>query len=227
MGFATKKSLAKFLFHEKGSFQANEQEGTVVSLQQQNDEDLMKNYQAGNKLAFQVLLARHQRGVYNYIFRLLNQSEAAEEAFQEVFLRVIRSRHDYKPNAKFTTWLYTLARHYCIDQLRKRKHHEHASYEDEREKAYVTKSSMTPFSEESQAHEVSSANELRSLLESILKDLNPEQKEVFVLRELQGLPFDEIAKITRTPVNTVKSRMRYALQFLQRKFREQDVTPYH
>lgn len=219
MGFSAKKSLTKLIFGDDGKAS----EGGPVSVLRQSDEQLMAAYQSGDGHAFQVLLARHQKPIFNFIYRFLKNHEAAEEGFQEVFLRLIRSRKDYMPSAKFTTWLYTLARHYCIDQLRKKKHHDHASFEEETEKLYANPASLENFSEAPQAYDVSSAHELSAKLEEILNDLNPEQREVFLLRELQGLPFEEIAQITRVSVNTVKSRMRYALQFLQKRFRELGV----
>jgi RNA polymerase sigma-70 factor (ECF subfamily) len=220
MGFSGKKSLTKLIFGEEADKGAARE---PLPLLRQSDEQLMAAYQKGDLHAFQVLLARHQKPIFNFIYRFLKNPEAAEEGFQEVFLRLIRSRQDYLPSAKFTTWLYTLARHYCIDQLRKKKHHDHASFEEENDKLYVNPESVGRFSHAPEAYDISSARELNERLEKILNDLNPEQREVFLLRELQGLPFEEIARITGVSVNTVKSRMRYALQFLQKRFRELGV----
>ena len=183
----------------------------------QSDEALMAQYQKGDTKAFRCLLEKHQKPVFNYLFRLLRNKESAEEALQEVFLRVVRSRQDYRPEAKFTTWLYTLARHYGIDLIRKKKFHDHKSFEDELEKT-KTGDELGIFSDEPVAADLSSALEINAKLEMVLGELNPEQRDVFVLRELQGLAFEEIAVITNASINTVKSRMRYALQFLQKRF---------
>jgi RNA polymerase sigma-70 factor (ECF subfamily) len=117
-----------------------------------------------------------------------------------------------------------LARHYCIDQLRKKKFHEHSSYEVEKDN-FRNSGQFQSFSEEAKAHEFSSANQLRERLDGLLEELSPEQKEVFLMREVHGLPFEEISQVTNVSINTVKSRMRYALQFLQRRFKEIGVTP--
>jgi len=221
MGFAAKKNLTRLFFSDDES---TESVAVPVALKDQCDENLMALYQEGDMTAFQILLSRHQKPIYNYLYRFLKNSEAAEEAFQEVFLRLVRSRRDYKPSAKFTTWIYTLARHYCIDQLRKKKFHEHSSYEAEKDK-FRNGSQVQSFSEEAKAHEFSSANQLKERLDSLLEELNPEQKEVFLMREVHGLPFEEISQVTNVSINTVKSRMRYALQFLQKRFKEIGVTP--
>lgn len=187
------------------------------------DEDLMQAFQKGDVQAFESLLARHRRPLFNFLFKFLHNAETAEEAFQEVFLRVVRSSADYQPSAKFTTWLYTVARNYCIDHARKEKFRHHLSLEnlvgDNGSNDMETLASRFAASEPG-ADKTSSAKELETHLFRILDELNLEQKEVFLLREFQGLQFDEIATVTGVSTNTVKSRMRYALQAIQKKFQE-------
>ena len=91
------------------------------------DEDLMVQYQRGEVRAFEVLLSRHRKPVYNFILRFVGDKETAEDLLQEAFMRVIKGAEAYKRNAKFTTWLYTIARNLCVDQTRRRKHRKHAS----------------------------------------------------------------------------------------------------
>src|SRR6476469_10303919 len=93
----------------------------------QADEDLMGIYQKGEVRAFEVLLSRHRRPVYNFILRYVGDKETAEDLLQETFMRVIKGSDAYKRQAKFTTWLYTIARNLCVDQTRRRKHRKHAS----------------------------------------------------------------------------------------------------
>src|ERR1041384_1901866 len=91
------------------------------------DEDLMVLYQRGEVRAFELLLTRHRKPVYNFILRFVGDKETAEDLLQEAFMRVIRGAEAYKRQAKFTTWLYTIARNLCVDQTRRRKHRKHAS----------------------------------------------------------------------------------------------------
>jgi RNA polymerase sigma-70 factor (ECF subfamily) len=185
------------------------------------DEDLMKAFQKGEVQAFETLLARHRRPLFNFLFKFLGNAESAEEAFQEVFLRIVRSSADYQPSAKFTTWMYTVARHYCIDHARKEKFRHHVSLENKVSGGDEAETLASRFAtSEPGADKTSSAKELEAHLLRILDELNPEQKEVFLLREFQGLQFDEIATVTNVSTNTVKSRMRYALQAIQKKFQD-------
>src|SRR6201999_584550 len=94
---------------------------------EQADEDLMLAYQKGEVRAFEVLLSRHRKPVYNFILRFVGERTVAEDLLQDAFMRVIKGAEAYKRQAKFTTWLYTIARNLCVDHSRRRKHRKHAS----------------------------------------------------------------------------------------------------
>src|SRR5688500_5126091 len=91
------------------------------------DEVLMVAYQKGDVRSFEILLTRHRKPVFNFILRFVGSRETAEDLLQETFLRVIKGAEAYQRQAKFTTWLYTIARNLCVDQSRRRKHRKHAS----------------------------------------------------------------------------------------------------
>lgn len=221
MAFAAKKHLARlFSGRDEAKLVATLPKNTHVNLTDESDENLMLAYQKGSEDAFGILLSRHQRPLYNFLLRSLKNHEQAEEALQEVFLKLVRTCVDYKVTAKFTTWLYTMARNHCIDLARKGRFRQHLSLdrglEDEKTRATFETFLMS----ESSADSEFDSRELKKQLEAILQELNPDQREVFLLREFQGLAFDEIAKVTGVSTNTVKSRMRYALEAIQKKFAE-------
>lgn len=199
-----------------------------MSLQYANlsDEELMAVFQKGDANSFEVLLARHKKGVYNFIYHFIHGVTNTEEAFQEVFERVIRSAHAYTPQAKFSTWLYTIARNYCIDFHRKQKIRKGGHLEDWGRdddgggggwEEIVT-------DDKPRIDQEVGAMDLAQKLEAALSVINADQKEVFLLREKQGLQFEEIAEIMGVSVNTVKSRMRYALKALQEEFKKWGIT---
>lgn len=183
-----------------------------------SDEELMGLYQGGDDHAFEILLHRHQGGVYNFLYRFLGNTEHVEESFQEVFVRVIRASAKYQPSAKFSTWLYTIVRNFCLDELRKKKHRKLVSLS---ESSSSTDGESTYSLEDRLADQKAgpdkevAAMHLSQKLEQALDMMNPDQREVFLLREKMGLSFDEIATIVDSSVNTVKSRMRYAVTQLQ------------
>jgi RNA polymerase sigma-70 factor (ECF subfamily) len=182
------------------------------------DEELMVSFQKGEVPAFEELVRRHRHGVYNFIYRFFGNRETSEEVFQEIFLKIYRAAATYSPNGKFTTWLYTIVRNQCVDTFRRQKIREALSLDskDENEVGLMD----TIAGDETPPDVMSSAREIQGVLEAALSKLNADQKEVFLLREKEGFKFEEIAQITGVSVNTVKSRMRYALEGLRRALKQ-------
>lgn len=181
------------------------------------DEALMVRYQRGDRAAFATLVRRHQGPLFNFAFRQLRIPSAAEDVVQEAFVRVVQNAADFKHEARFTTWLYTIARNLCIDQLRKRALRRHASLDEPRQTEDgdgPTLGEQTADVKASVERDVSSV-EIKERIVRAVDTLPDEQREVFLMREVAHLPFKEIAEITGVPENTVKSRMRYALERLQ------------
>src|SRR5262245_15680232 len=97
-------------------------ETPVLGRGDDSDEGLMLRYQKGEVRAFELLLGRHRKPVFNFILRYVGEPAHAEDLLQEVFLRVIKGADAYQRQAKFTTWLYTIARNLCVDAARRGKH---------------------------------------------------------------------------------------------------------
>jgi RNA polymerase sigma-70 factor, ECF subfamily len=185
---------------------------------EKEDARLMHAYKKGDAKAFERLLQRHKKPVYNFCLRMLQERSAAEDAMQEVFLRVVRSAKDWQQNAKFTTWLYTIARNHCIDALRKAGHRKTASLDqtfEEGEEQGPTLGDRLGDEESITPDRGAESARLRRKLTEAIASLSEEQREVFVMREYAGMPFKDIATVVGVPENTVKSRMRYALEHLK------------
>lgn len=190
----------------------------VVPLDEQADEDLMVLYAEGNVAAFELLVKRHERALFNFILRSTGRRDLAEELLQETFLRIIKSAPKYQKTAKFTTWAYTIARNLCID--RARKFSKRKEYSLDRTIGDSDDGGATYLDQlvDEQAAAGSMDLEKRVFLERLkdaLEQLPDEQRDVFVMREFSDLKFREIAEILDIPVPTVKSRMRYALEALR------------
>jgi RNA polymerase sigma-70 factor (ECF subfamily) len=177
----------------------------------------MAQYQKGDARAFEVLLRRHEKPVYNFVYRMTGNRAAAEDLLQETFLRVIRHAKEFEGRARFSTWVYTIARNLCHDQGRRMKFRRHASLDEplsrEQDGAarveFVAADAPTP-------HDEAVAKGLLARLEVALATLSKDQREVFLMREKLGLPFKEIAAVVGAPENTIKTRMRHALEKLQK-----------
>ncbi len=180
---------------------------------EQTDEELMLAFQKGETAAFDVLLKRHERGVYTFAKRHLGNRMQAEEVTQESFLRVIKASSRYKPTAGFRNYLYQITRNLCLDILRRRaKGLEEAVAESNPGTLPESVPNGNP-GPESKA----GANQLRSALQRALDELPQEQREVFLLKEVKDLKLQDVARVTGTNPNTVKSRLRYALANLREK----------
>jgi RNA polymerase sigma-70 factor (ECF subfamily) len=185
-----------------------------------SDEGLMARYRTGEVRAFEILLTRHRRPIYNFILRSVGDAAQAEDLLQETFLRVIKGSEDYERQAKFKTWLYTIARNLCIDASRRGKHRRAQSLdapldgEGSASLLDVTGDRKAPVDRAAINKEL--AEQIREAVEALV----PEQREVFLMREVSDLSFKEIAEIVGCPENTVKSRMRYALEKLREALEE-------
>ncbi|MBT8130791.1 MAG: RNA polymerase sigma factor [Gammaproteobacteria bacterium] len=181
-------------------------------LSELNDQELMSRYSDGETLAFEELYSRHKGPVYRYLLRQSGNKANAEEVFQEVWIKVIRARDTYRPLAKFTTWLYQVARNCFIDFVRRQGRN-----------ALNASSEMEPDDISAVTGDPESAATLSQKgqqLAAALARLPEEQREVFLLRAEGGLGLDEIATVTATGRETVKSRLRYATRKLRATLEE-------
>ncbi len=192
---------------------------------ERTDEELMIAFRGGDPRAFEVLVLRHRVPVYNFILRLAGSPARAEDLLQETWLKVVRGAGDWQPKARFTTWVYTIARNLCVDSARKESYRKADSLDAPQGadgegrtlgEALADEGGQSP---DRNAHN----HRVRPLIERALQSLPAEQREVFLLREYSGIPFKEIAEVTGVPEPTVKSRMRYALEGLRRKLQELGV----
>jgi RNA polymerase sigma-70 factor (ECF subfamily) len=165
--------------------------------------------------------------VFNFILRYTGQRARAEDLLQETWLKVVRGAVEYEPKARFTTWVYTIARNLCVDSARKESYRQADSLDapaggvEEGEGRAL--GDLVPADSSASPERGAHNARVRPMLERALRALPDEQREVFILREYSGIPFKEIAQVTGTAENTVKSRMRYALESLRKKLQELGV----
>jgi RNA polymerase sigma-70 factor (ECF subfamily) len=171
------------------------------------DEALMLAYGRGDVGAFETLYGKHRGGLFRYLLRHLRQQALAEECFQDVWSRVIAARERYRPEARFTTWLYQIASNRLTDHWRAQGR-QGGFVEDGAERAEREPDPSTP------DHELSEFEQRRQL-QLALEELPPEQREAVLLRLEQELGLEEIAQITGVGRETVKSRLRYAMDKLR------------
>jgi RNA polymerase sigma-70 factor (ECF subfamily) len=181
---------------------------------------LMVRYKRGDRDAFAELVRRYQRPLFNFSLRYVRNQEAAREVTQDAFMRVVKRSADFKHESRFSTWIFAITRNLCIDELRKAKHRNHPSLDEAGPSGQPLGEKLDGGKRRSDGEQGAVENELRLGILKAVDALPDDQREVFLLRQLGGVPFAEIARMTGTPENTVKSRMRYALERLQRELSE-------
>lgn len=180
---------------------------TLPDYESMSDAEIMVHVKRGRKYAFMTLVQRHQNALVNF-FRNLGVYNDAEDLAQETFLRLFKYRKRYKPKAKFTTFLYMMARQVRIDMLRKLKRREHLVDELREEAA----------ADEAERRE---RREPETDVDALLESLPEAMREVVVLNIYQGLRYKEIAGVLGVPVGTVKSRMFHALRNMRERLEKQ------
>ena len=208
---------------KRGKNRAGPPESYVAEQECASDEDLMRRFAAGEAEAMNEIVARHGRPLFGFLVRHTRSREKAEDAYQEVFLKVVKSAREYKSSARFTAWLYTIARNVCIDMARRDKYRETESLDDPSYEEAGVSRIETVADHGPDPEENLRGREMEEALEKAIAALPVEQREVFLLRERTGLSFQEIADMTRAPLNTVKTRMHYALNHLRRALLEQGL----
>ncbi|HEX4782526.1 MAG TPA: RNA polymerase sigma factor [Usitatibacter sp.] len=174
-----------------------------------SDEELMLAYAGGDAGAFETLYARHKGPVFRYVLRSVKARGEADELFQDVWMRAIEARGRYRPEAKFTTWLYTIAHHRLIDHWRARGL---ALVSLDDEESSVEEPRAGPASEPARMHE---ARETARRLEAAIAALPLAQREAFLLHHEGELTVAGIAAATGANEEAAKSRLRYAMKKLQ------------
>jgi RNA polymerase sigma-70 factor, ECF subfamily len=180
------------------------------------DEALMCAYGQGDERAFETLYARHKRATYRYFLRhTASDAATADELHQDLWLRVIGARERYEAQAKFSTWLYTLARHRMVDHWRSRHGVSLASFEEDGIVMQAEESVAASRDANDDPLHASIDAETCNRLVAALAEVPTLQRDAFLLHVEGGLSLDEIASLTATSGETVKSRLRYAYRRLR------------
>jgi RNA polymerase sigma factor (sigma-70 family) len=180
------------------------------------DEALMRAYGQGDARAFEALYARHKAATYRYFLRHAGGDAAtADELHQDLWLRVISARERYEAQARFSTWLYTLARHRMVDHWRSRHGVTLATLEDEATFAQAEEAMSASREASDNPLCATIDDEARRRLVAALAEVPKLQRDAFLLHIEGGLSLEEVARLTSVTGETAKSRLRYAYRRLR------------
>jgi RNA polymerase sigma-70 factor, ECF subfamily len=189
------------------------EERQVISL---SDEDLMAEAAEGNERAFTELVNRYKARVVNLVSRLLNDREASDDISQEVFVRVFLHRKNYRRGAKFSTWLFTIAANLAKNEIRRRKRRRNWTSLDEMQET-LHDSSLQLMDPRANREGDVEVRQLQGIVGAAIATLPERYRVALVLRDIEGLAYEDIAQVLRIPGGTVRSRINRARLMLKKK----------
>ena len=176
----------------------------------ETDSDVVAAYLAGDRRAFETLVDRYQRRLLNFVYRTIGDRERAEDLVQEVFIRVHRHLHRFDQSKKFSTWIYTIASNLAKNELRNRSRNPLVLFQTIRKDQDGDQRPLQFEDAHSRPDDLFRKRHLRELVGWAVAQLPEHHRIVFVLRELEGKTYEEIAEITDCNLGTVKSRLNRA-----------------
>ena len=172
-----------------------------------SDAECVRRLQHGETEAFEILVRCHEKTIFNLVYRMLGDYDEAAEISQEVFLSAFRAVGQFRGEANFSTWLYRIALNHASTRRRSL---------GTRQQRMLPIESANPLSDpEPGPPEILEKQEIRERVQLALNQLDPEDAAVILLRDLQDVPYDEVARMLEIPVGTVKSRLHRARQALK------------
>jgi len=179
-------------------------------LRQLDDSAVVAAYLAGEPRGFDELVDRYQRRLLNFVYRTIGDRERAEDLVQEVFIRVHRHLHRFDQTKKFSTWIYTIASNLAKNELRNRSRNPLVLFQTIKKNWEADHRPLQFEDHHYRPDDLFRKRHLRELVEWAVAQLPEHHRMVFVLRELEGKTYEEIAEITDTNLGTVKSRLNRA-----------------
>ena len=179
-------------------------------LRRLDDSGVVSAFLQGEERAFQEMVERYQTRLLNFIYRTIGDRERAEDLVQEVFIRVYRHLHRFDRSKKFSTWIYTIASNLAKNELRNRSRNPLVLFQAIR-KTWQDEDRPLQFEDPSnRPDDLFRKRHLRELVDQSVGRLPEHHRQVFILRELEGKSYEEIAEITACNLGTVKSRLNRA-----------------
>jgi RNA polymerase sigma-70 factor (ECF subfamily) len=178
----------------------------VTIISQANEIELVNKAQIGDRSAFSILVRTHAQGVQNVVYRMCGDQQLAEDAAQETFIRAWLRLPSFRPKSSLRNWLYRIAVNTAIDMLRKDKRILPNPVEDLR----LMDSHPGP-------EAMVLSDEHTELVQKTVMELPDASRSVLVLREYEGLSYQDIAKTLEIPIGTVMSRLNYARKLLKER----------
>ncbi len=184
-----------------------------VAMPELTDYELVKQFRKGDTKAFETLVHRHRQMTFAFIYRMVGNQAAADDLFQDTWLKVLKNAHTYQPRAKFTTWVMQIARNTTLDYFKRENLRAHVSLDLPVGNDEKSLTSIVP-SQGPQPEEVLLSREVTDEVQKAMGRLPIRQQEALVLRVYHQMPYAEIAELLGTPEGTAKYWVHEAVKAL-------------
>jgi RNA polymerase sigma-70 factor (ECF subfamily) len=183
---------------------------TRDGLRAMTDSEVVQSFLDGEERAFGELVGRYDTRLVNFVYRTVGDRERAQDLVQETFVRVYRHLHRFDQSKKFSTWVYTIASNLAKNELRNRSRNPLVLFQTIKKNWDADHRPLEWEDESMRPDDLYRKRHLREMVELAVKELPEHHRVVFVLREIEGRTYEEIAEITETNLGTVKSRLNRA-----------------
>ncbi|MFA6227423.1 MAG: sigma-70 family RNA polymerase sigma factor [Candidatus Paceibacterota bacterium] len=180
---------------------------------QRSDEEIILEYLNGDKNSFTEIVNRYLKSIYNFVYRFVGDEKATEDITQEVFLKAWKNIKKFDIEKSFKTWIFSISKNTCIDYLRKRKDVPISLFDNEEGGNSIEDNLID---QELKPDEIFSLEHDKKQVQKALNELTTKQKEVIILKYVNGMSLSEVAEIIDIPADTIKSHHRRALMKLRK-----------
>lgn len=199
---------------------ANPNSSISLNFSSTSDRELVASALRGLDGGFEELVKRYQRPISAYVYRMVGNYESALDLTQEIFIKIYGSLSKYRPEFKFSTWIYKIAHNAAIDHLRRNSGRERSLQTGTESDAYDLPLESEGLSPEQQSERA----ERRAEIETVVRSLPTPYRELILLRHSQDLTYEEIVEVTGLPLGTVKNRLFRAREMMRQQFLHRGIT---
>lgn len=193
----------------------------AMKADQDDDDGLVQEAKKGDRQAFDELVKKYYKKIYNLAYRFVGDSEEASDLAQEIFTAAFQNLKKFRGDSKFSTWLFQIASNRGKNRfkyLKRRGYFQNRSQGDDDESRYDPQNTIPDTS--NNPEKLLASEQTRKMVQDVINDLEPDHKEIVILRDIQGFSYDEIASILDLPEGTTKSRLHRARMVIKDKLKK-------
>ncbi len=194
---------------------------SAIRVEKDDDADVVRRCKGGDREAFDILVEKYYKKIYNLAYRFVGDSEEANDLAQEIFTAAYQNMKRFRGDAKFSTWLFQIAANRGKNRFKYLKRRGHFANRAQRDGDEEKDALQREIPDESTNPETLFASkQIRKIVQDAINDLEPDHKEIVILRDIEGFSYDEIAQILDLPEGTTKSRLHRARMVVKEKLKK-------